>query len=212
MNIIKERLTDKLFIKRFLLMLLAIIILALGIAMLRLSSFGTDPFNCMNLGVSSHLPISYGTYQLLVNLVLFIPLVILKPSIFGAGAAVNMFLLAYVVEFFSFLSGLAGLTIESVSDNLPARIILLILGTIALCFGVALYMESNMGIAAYDALSQIIDERSHGKLPFKWVRVTTDIMCIAIGYFSGSVVGIGTLVAGFFTGPIVSFFRSRIKI
>ena len=62
--------------KRFMYMVLAIIIISLGVSFMRLSNLGTDPFNCMNLGVSSHLPISYGTYQMLFNIVLFIPLVV----------------------------------------------------------------------------------------------------------------------------------------
>lgn len=199
-------------ILRFILMLAANTILALGITLLRFSSFGTDPFNCMNLGVSSHIPLSYGTYQLLVNLVLFIPLYFLRPRILGAGAVVNMFLLAYIVEFFTWLAGFFNITIDGLMSNMPLRIICLIAGVLAICFGVALYMESDMGTAAYDALSQIIDERSHGKLPFKWVRICTDIICIAIGFFSGSVVGIATIITGFFTGPLVSFFRNHIKM
>lgn len=208
----KEPIFNKAVIIRFMLMLIANVILAVGIFLLRMSSFGTDPFNCMNLGVSSHLPISYGTYQLLVNLVLFIPLVILKPRIFGMGAIVNMFGLAYIVEFCTWTAGQFGITIEGLLGNMPVRIMLLIAGLVALCFGVALYMECDMGTAAYDALGQVVDERTHGKLQFRWVRVATDIICIAIGFFTGSVVGIATLVAGFFTGPLVAFFRKHMHL
>lgn len=203
---------DRGFVIRFILMIVANVILAVGVFLLRMSSFGTDPFNCMNLGVSAHIPLSYGTYQLLVNVVLFIPLVILKPRIFGAGAIVNMFGLAYIVEFCTWCCARVGITIEGLMGNMPVRVVLLILGVISLCYGVALYMECDMGTAAYDALGQIIDERTKGRLPFKWVRVTTDIVCIIIGYVSGSVVGVATIVVGFFTGPLVSFFRNRIHM
>ena len=195
------------FVKRFLLMCVANIILALGIAGLRLSNFGTDPFNCMNLGVSSHIPLSYGTYQLLVNLVLFIPLVIIKPKILGPGAIVNMFLLAYIVEFFTWLFGVFGLTAEGIIGFLAVRILCLVLGILCVCYGVALYMECNMGTAAYDALGTIIEEKSKGKLQYRWIRVTTDVICVAIGFITGSVVGVGTLISAFFTGPLVSLFR-----
>lgn len=193
-------------------MVIAIIILAFGVTLLRYSNFGTDPFNCMNIGVSTHLPISYGTYQLLVNIVLFIPLFLLKPEILGPGAIVNMFCLGYIVEAFCFIFVRLGLTIEGIADNMIMRIVFLLAGIISLCFGVALYMECNMGTAAYDALGQVIDERSKGRLKFKWVRVSTDILCIVVGYLSGSVVGIGTVVTAFFTGPVVSGFRKIINI
>lgn len=202
--------TSKGYIKRFILMIVAIIILALGVALLRFSNFGTDPFNCMNLGVSMHIPIGYATYQMLLNIVLFIPLFILKPKILGPGAIVNMFFLGYIVEAFCYIFNKCGITIDNVSGNMPVRVGFLIGGILCLCFGVALYMECNMGTAAYDALGQVVDERSLGKLKFKWVRVTTDLICIAIGYVAGSVVGIGTVISAFFTGPFVSGFRNLI--
>ena len=34
-----------------------------------------------------------------------------------------------------------------------------------------------------------------------------DLVSIAVGFLTGSVIGIGTVVVAFFTGPIVSFFR-----
>ncbi len=82
--------------KRVIWVILANVILGLGISLLRLSSFGTDPFTCMNLGVSSYLPIGYGTYQMLFNLLLFIPVFILDRKSFGIGALINMLLLGYI--------------------------------------------------------------------------------------------------------------------
>ncbi len=86
--------------KRVIWVILANVILGLGISLLRLSSFGTDPFTCMNLGVSSYLPIGYGTYQMLFNLLLFIPVFILDRKSFGIGALINMLLLGYIVDAF----------------------------------------------------------------------------------------------------------------
>lgn len=50
-------------LKRILLVVLANMILGLGIATLRLSGFGTDPYTCMNLGISSRLNMNFGTYH-----------------------------------------------------------------------------------------------------------------------------------------------------
>ena len=57
----------KKLLPRVLWVTVANLILGLGIAMLRLSGFGTDPFTCMNLGVSSHLPVSFAVYQMIFN-------------------------------------------------------------------------------------------------------------------------------------------------
>ncbi len=193
--------------KRFMYMVLAIIIISLGVSFMRLSNLGTDPFNCMNLGVSSHLPISYGTYQMLFNIVLFIPLVKLKPSIWGAGAIANMFLSAYCVDGFMAILRYAGITIDAIGSYFWIRVFILLLGIIFMCLGAALYIECDMGIAAYDALGQIIEEKTDGKLKYKMIRIITDCSCIMIGFLTGSVVSVGTIIGAFFTGPLISRIR-----
>lgn len=186
--------------------------LLLGVAtsLLRLSSFGTDPFSCMNLGVSSHLPISYGTYQMLFNIVLFIPIFILDRKSFGVGALINMLLLGYIVDISMNIWSSLGITIEGLHGNLPVRAVLLIIGVLIICFGVAVYMESDLGAAPWDRLAVLIENLSNGNLKFKWVRMTYDCLAIAIGFVTGSTIGIATLVIGFFLGPLVSIFRNGV--
>lgn len=121
-------------------------ILGLGIALLRLSGFGTDPFTCMNLGVSSHLPIGYGTYQMLLNVALFIPVFFLDRKSFGVGALINMLALGYFVEFFVLMFSLVGITVEGMQESMIFRIPLLPVGVLVVCFGIALYMACDLGL------------------------------------------------------------------
>ncbi|MCI8535270.1 MAG: hypothetical protein HFG68_06805 [Hungatella sp.] len=195
---------------RIVLVVLANMILGLGISLLRLAGFGTDPYTCMNLGVSSKLGMSYGTYQMIFNIVLFIPVFILDKKSFGVGALVNMLVLGYFVEFFMFAFGAVGITIEGLAGNLLIQIPILTLGVFVVCFGVALYMFCDLGSAPYDRLGVIIENYSHGKIKFKWARVCLDIFSTVVGFLTGSVIGIGTVIIAFFTGPIVSFFREKV--
>ncbi|MCI8516326.1 MAG: membrane protein [Hungatella sp.] len=192
---------------RIFLVIVANLILGLGIGILRLSGFGTDPYTCMNLGVSSRLGLSLGAYQMVFNVLLFIPVYILDRKSFGVGALVNMLALGYFVEWFVALFGYAGLTIEGMAGNMPFRILFLVLGVLVVCFGIALYMFCDLGSAPYDRLPVIIEHYTHQKVKFKWARVCMDIFSTAAGFLLGSVVGVGTVVVAFFTGPIVSFFR-----
>lgn len=195
---------------RIVLVILANMILGLGISLLRLAGFGTDPYTCMNLGVSSKLGMSYGTYQMIFNIVLFIPVFILDRKSFGVGALVNMLVLGYFVEFFMFAFGAVGITIEGLAGKLLIQIPVLTLGVFVVCFGIALYMFCDLGSAPYDRLGVIIEKYSHGKIKFKWARICLDIFSTIVGFLTGSVIGIGTVIIAFFTGPIVSFFREKI--
>lgn len=200
----------KRILKRIIYMIFGIMILGLGVACLRLAAFGTDPFSCMNIGVSNHLPISYGTYQAIVNIVLFIPVIIIKPRSFGIGALFNMLGLGYIVDALMWLFQSVGITVDGLESFYIARVFLLIAGILCLSFGVALYMKTDLGVAPYDMIGQIVEDLTHGKVPFKWARVTLDCISISIGFVAGGTVGVATFVVGFFTGPLVSWFRSRV--
>lgn len=197
--------------KRFIYMVLGVVLLGIGVACLRLSGFGTDPFACMVFGLSNHLPISYGTIQVILNIIMFIPVVILYPKSFGIGAFVNMVGMGYVVEFCLFLCSLCNVTVEGVQTMIAVRMVLLLAGILIMCFGIALYMESDLGIAPYDMIAQLIEDKTHKKITFKWGRIATDMLCICIGFALGGSVGIATIVVGFFTGPVVSLFRGFVK-
>lgn len=199
----------KIGLKRIIFMMLGVLLIGFSITFTRLACFGTDPFSCMNIGVSNHLPIGYGTYQVIVNIVLFIPVIILCPRSFGIGALFNMFFVGYAADLGMFLFSLMGIYEDTFMTVMLFRFCSFFFGLFLLCFGVALYMECDLGAAPYDMIGQIVEERTHGKIKFKWVRIFTDCLCMAIGFFSGGTVGLATILISLFTGPIVSFFREH---
>ena len=56
--------------KRLLMMLAGNLLIGVGVAFYRMSGFGADPYTCMNLGVSGFLGMSFGNWQLLMNIML----------------------------------------------------------------------------------------------------------------------------------------------
>ncbi len=200
----------KISIKRIILVFIGVALIGIGSTFLRISGMGTDPFGCMNIGVSGVIGIGYGTYQLIVNIVLLIPLFIFLRKGIGIGTFVNMIGVGYVSDFGVFLLGKIGLTDESIADSLLIRIVFLIVALFIFCMGVAIYMECNLGIAPYDALGEMIPMWMKNKIKFSAARIITDIICVAIGFFTGSVVGVATVITAFFTGPVVSMFRKLV--
>lgn len=189
-------------------MCLGVMFIGISVGMMRIANFGTDPFSCMNLGISSHLPISYGTCQLLVNLALFIVMTLTFRGAIGLGTLVNMAGCGYVADFLIWMLGHFDITTESMDEHLVIRVVLMLAAVVLLGFGAGLYMQCDIGIAPYDALGQVIEQAVHGKLTYKWTRVGTDVICVAVGFLLGSVVGVATVITAFFTGPLVTFFRN----
>ena len=191
-------------------MCLGVVFIGISVGLMRIANFGTDPFSCMNLGISSNLPVSYGTCQLLVNLVLFIVMVLALRKAIGLGTLVNMAGCGYTADFLLWILGHFNISTESMDEHLVIRVVLMLAAVILLGFGAGLYMQCDIGIAPYDALGQVIEQAVHGKLQYKWTRIGTDLICVTVGFLLGSVVGVATVITAFFTGPLVTFFRNRL--
>ncbi|MCR5272964.1 MAG: hypothetical protein K6E13_08275 [Lachnospiraceae bacterium] len=207
MRALLERTTPKTFFW----MAFGVIVTGLGNALLRLSTMGTDPYGCMNLGISNHVPLTYGTVQALVGLLFFIPVLICYRHSIGFGTLANMLGLAYISDFFIFVSQNMGYTPDNLSENLPARIVLMIVGIVFMAFGLALYMEADLGVASFDSLAPMIEMWTKGKIKFSIARIIGDVSCMVIGFILGAIVGPATIIIAFGLGPMVAFFRGLIQ-
>jgi uncharacterized membrane protein YczE len=194
--------------QRILLVIAGIMLMGFGIALMRFAAWGTDPYTCLNLGVSSKLGISLGTWQLLLNGVILVAIIFADRKKIGFGTIFNMVATGYSADFFLLLITL--LPAVPPGFTIAAQVIALTMGIIIMCFGVALYIEGNLGIAPYDAIAMIISEKIKHPHWFRWVRIVTDLLSVLIGFMFGSVVGVGTVLMAFFAGPLIVFFRARI--
>lgn len=208
-------------IKRCILSFLSIIIMGFGISLFSVSGFGVDPFTSMNMNISSAIGISYGTYQLIVNAVIIVFVVIVAHrGLIGLGTLFNMVGVGYACELFE---NLIRPLLSDFIDSIAVRILLLAAGIIVLCFSCSLFFTSNVGVGPYDSLGFMISQKT--KIPYKWIRVATDVTVILIGLIaSGSInallsgnfsevknIGIGTVITAFMMGPLVNFFSKHIS-
>lgn len=215
---IKDMFAQHNMVKRIFLTIISIIVMGFGIALFNVSGFGVDPFTSMNMNVSSTLGIGYGTYQLIVNAVIIVFVVIFAHrGLIGVGTAINMIGVGYSCELFS------SLIAPIIGDNIIVRICLLAAGIIVLCFSCSLFFVSNIGVGPYDSVGFMISNAT--KIHYKWVRVMTDIAVIIIGLVvSGGFtalmrgdlsgvknIGIGTIITAFMMGPLVNFFSKHVS-
>jgi uncharacterized membrane protein YczE len=192
--------------KNLLFTIVGVILVGVGVEFLNISNFGTDPFSCMNYGISGVLGMQFGNWQLLMNIILFVPMLIVGRKYIGLGTLCNMAGVGYVAQFTAYLLSLMSITEDTVT-SIVVRAIFLIVGVVIVCFGVALYTKANLGISPYDAAAYIIEDIIKGKVTFKWLRIATDVVCVTVGFLTGSVIGVGTIIMMFFTGPLVQFFK-----
>lgn len=87
---------------RTVLVIIGVIIIGFGVSLLVRAGLGTDPFSCLNLGISKLTGKSFGTCQLIMNLILcLVPFIFSKKNL-GIGTLINMILVGYTADFFRF--------------------------------------------------------------------------------------------------------------
>lgn len=189
------------------------LIIGVSVAGLAYSLMGNDPFTAMNMAISDGLGVGLGTYQLIVNCVLFLIQFVWGRSYIGFGSLINMCFAGYVIEFTGY--GLNMLFGEPSGYNFLSRFIMMLVSLVVVSFGVSMYQTASLGVSPYDFIALGLTDR----LPTKYFinRVGTDVSCvlvILIAVFSGFItwdishLGVGTICVAFFLGPLINAFNA----
>ena len=205
-----EHAKDPLLKRRITLALVGMLLAGVSVGIFKRAFFGVDPFQCFCGGLANVIPISFGTLYMLINAALLVVVFFLDKHYIGISTFINLFLLGYVAEFTE--KGLAALLGD---QGLVGRIILLIAAIILTCIAAALYYTADLGVSTYDAIPLHIADtkpKLFGKaVPFRFIRIVSDLICTLIGFLLGLMPGIGTVITALFMGPLITFFRQRLS-
>ena len=189
-------------------MVIGVTLQGLGLSFLRQLNFGTDPCSLLTQGVEAHVPLSFGTCQLLCHLVTFVFVLRFDVSYIGFGTVGNMVFLGYISDFFSWVW--SKVLPEGFLNQPVVEWALLIPVLAVFILGAATYMCAGLGSSPYDALPFIISNHFE-KVPFKVIRMAWDIAFTLGGMALGARVGIVTLAVAFFLGPVISFLQKKLQ-
>ncbi len=185
---------DKL--KKAPLMLIAVITMGICVSLLKMTAFGPDPCSTMNYGVASKLGLSFGVYQMSLNIIVFIIVFFIDRTQLGLGSFGNMILVGYAADFTTwFMNRVFGIT---AFESLASRVSVMIIALTVFVLAAAIYMNCGLGTAPYDAVSYLIHKKMFAdkgrKVPFKAVRIAYDGVAMLIGLVTGGGVGIVTII------------------
>lgn len=197
--------------KRVAAVFLGNLILGIGVALLRFSQMGNDPFCAANMALSDGLGMGLGTFQLLVNLVLLVLQALLGRKYLGLGSLVNLLGLGYITQY-------TGIVLEAIAGdnfhiNMVQELLIMLIALLVVTFGLAMYQAANLGVAPYDYLA--LGMTDHFPVPYFANRMTTDCICVVIilaavltGFvgWGNSHLGVGTILTAFCLGPLVDAF------
>ncbi|WP_191017624.1 YczE/YyaS/YitT family protein [Treponema zioleckii] len=179
------------------------------LSFLRSCGWGTDPCTFQNDSIRLRLGISFGSWQLMLNAAMFVLVVIFNRSLIGAGTVANWVLIGYTADFFNGIWARTPLdSVLTTSDFLPIKILIFALAIGGMAVSAAVYMNSDMGLAPYDALCVILSKKL-SKIPFFIVRISWDLTAIVIGILFSvgfrdfKVALLGSFIMTFALGPII---------
>ena len=212
----KNNQSKEIFIRRIIMTVAGVLGGGACVGLFRMSVFGVDPFQALMSGISEAFPnLSFGMLNVIINAALLLIALLMDRSKIGLGTFINLFLLGYVIDF----SHQTLMTMFP-TVTLWGRLLFFIVGVVIICLASALYFTADMGVSTYDAVALILADRQP-KLSFKYWRVITDSICVLIGaslfLLAGNrfnqiftIIGIGTIIAAFFMGPLIAFFNKHV--
>ena len=198
---------NRVMLKRYIGMVLGVLIISIGIALFKESHLGNDPISALNMRLAEILGISLGLQNLYANIIFLLIQILFGRKYIGAGTFVNGVLVGYVVSFFyGLMLKNFGLAEE---QGLFVQLLWASIAVVVTSLGVSLYQTADLGIAPYDYLS--LGLRDKTKKHYFACRMFTDGLCALATFLTGGLVGIGTLLSAFGLGPIVHFFDRHVS-
>lgn len=194
--------------KRIIRCFLAVFGMGFFLSFLILCNLGTDPYTFMNLSVADRIGLSFGTWQLIINIVMLAIVFRFKRSLIGFGTIFNMVLVGYYADFFDWLWRKV---IPAKAFTAPVSLwCIFLVALLGFVLSVAIYINVDMGVSPYDGLPVILTEKitaKFPKIPPMVIRIAWDASAILVGILAGGVPIIGIILMALFLGPAITFVR-----
>ena len=175
-------------------------------------NLGTDPCTFMNRSISARIGMGFGNWQLILNAVMFVIVLLLKRSLIGFGTLFNMVLVGYYVDFFNWVWGRT--LPSSLFIDAPTRWAIFLIALLLFMISASIYINADTGVSPYDGLPIILTEKvtkRFPKIPKMLVRITWDALAIVVGVLFGGIPIIGIILMALFLGPLISLVGKFLK-
>ncbi len=199
--------TMKEIILRVVILLVGLTIAHLGVTLFLLADLGADPFNVLiqglfrTIGGIVGIPwLTHGYTHMAVCFLIIIILLIVDKSYIKIGTLLCMFCGGPIIDFFTWLFG----DVIHSGNAFVIRILVLGLGCVILAYGMTIVIKSDSGTGPNDLVAIVISDKT--KKPFGIMRIVVDVCFVAVGFFMGGVVGIGTIICAALVGPVAGIF------
>ena len=174
------------FLRRFFSLILGLFLYAFGIVLCLQANIGCAPWDVLHTGLSIKLGMTVGQASILVGALICLIVFLLREKL-GIGTLLNMLLIGVFIDL------IFSLEIIPAMDHLWIGVIVMVSGLFVIALGSYFYIGSGFGAGPRDSL--MVSLRRRTNWPVGACRALTEGSALALGYFLGGLVGIGTVIA-----------------
>jgi len=180
---------------------LGFFLVGLGVIFMRYANLGLNPWGTFHEGVSKLSGIRFGTITQFTGLTIILISMVLKIYP-GVGTLLNMYFCGF------FINMIDDINIIPVPETLPMKSLYLFLGIWILALGIYTYISVGLGAGPRDGLMVGLVKKTG--ISVSKIRTVIEFTALAIGFFLGGTVGLGTIIAAFGIGyAIQTVFKWR---
>jgi uncharacterized protein len=179
---------------RVLALVFGLFLCAAGIVGLLESELGLSPWDVLHQGLSEHTPLSYGTANIVVGLVV-LAVSWRMGAYVGFGTIANAVLIGLFIELLVRIPAVDALS----EEGLAVRSVVLVVGIAIVAVGSAFYLGAALGAGPRDSLMLVLALRMARRIGL--VRTLLESSVVVVGALLGGTIGIGTIAFALLIGP-----------
>jgi len=188
-----DQLNFKPKVKTLMYLVFGLILFGLGESLLVTANIGGGPWLVLHQGVSFKTGYTIGITTFIISIIVLFIWIPLKQKP-GIGTILNVIIIAIVIDL--------SLTHLPYPEIFILQFLQVIMGVLLVGLGSSFYLIANLGPGARDGL--MTGTQKITKLSFSLTRTLIEFSVLALGWYLGGIVGIGTVIYALGIGPFVS--------
>lgn len=195
--------TKKLWFMRAAICWVGVTFTCIAASVFYLVGMGSDPYQVFVMALHRMVGITYGQANMILNGMIVCFFLIFQRKYINLAMVLSVFYSGPCIDLMNTV-----LSVVIVPDlSIIMRAFLSVSGCIILAFGCYLYMSADMGASPPDGVGLFISEKA--KIPYKWIRIGTDVFFLGVGMALGGTAGFATAAAVVLTGPLIGVFQEN---
>ncbi|QOR67028.1 membrane protein [Cytobacillus suaedae] len=192
------------FIIRIMFYIIGLLVTSLGVSLTIISDLGAGAWDALNVGLSTTIGFTVGTWVIIVGIILIIINALLMKSRPEYLAVIPIFLMGPFIDFW-----LLVVFPNWQPEGFVYQLLVLLLGLTFLSLGISIYLQAKFPLIPIDNFMVAIKSR----LPINLGLAKTigEITALLFAFLFKGPIGLGTIIVTFLIGPLIQVFFPRFE-